>query len=148
MEREVDCQTDSADLSEEITISEKLNSILVAYAKNMILHNPAESSEDEHAIKKKIYEWSREYFQKLYDENGGDANNADDGGSQTESSATRTGGHSVKDQIKKEMERGDGILYDLVFSAGEEVLQLGARQPRKVIYILIVGQIQVDAMVQ
>ncbi|EUD68583.1 hypothetical protein C922_00982 [Plasmodium inui San Antonio 1] len=105
MEREVDCQTDSADLSEEITISEKLNAILVAYAKNMILHNPAESSEDEHVSKKNIYEWSREYFQKLYDENGGDANNADSCGSQTESSATRANGHSVKDQIKKEMER-------------------------------------------
>ncbi|CAG9477810.1 conserved Plasmodium protein, unknown function [Plasmodium vivax] len=105
MEREVDCQTDAADLSEEITISEKLNGILVAYAKNMILHNPAESSEDEHVIKKKIYEWSREYFQKLYDENGTAAKNADDGNLQAESSATRADGHSVKDQIKKEMER-------------------------------------------
>ncbi|CAA9989056.1 conserved Plasmodium protein, unknown function [Plasmodium knowlesi strain H] len=105
MEREVDCQTDSVDLSEEITISEKLNSILVAYTKNMILHNPAESSQDEHVIKKNIYEWSKEYFQKLYEEKGGDGNKADDGDSQTTSSATRIDGHSVKDQIKKEMER-------------------------------------------
>ncbi|ANQ09051.1 Uncharacterized protein PCOAH_00034140 [Plasmodium coatneyi] len=105
MEREVDCQTDSADLSEEITISEKLNSILVAYAKNMILHNPAQSSEDEHVIKKNIYEWSRKYFQKLYDENGGDENKPDDAASQIESSATRADVYSVKDQIKKEMER-------------------------------------------
>ncbi|KJP85762.1 hypothetical protein AK88_04578 [Plasmodium fragile] len=105
MEREVHCQTDWADLSEEITISEQLNGMLVAYAKNIILHNPAESAEDEHVIKKKIYAWSREYFQKLYNEHGGDANNADDGGQQTESSATRADGHSVKDQIQKEMER-------------------------------------------
>ncbi|GAW81761.1 hypothetical protein, conserved [Plasmodium gonderi] len=105
MEREVDCQTDSVDISEEIKISEKVNDILVSYAKNLILNNPSKSFENENIIKKRIYEWSREYFQKLYDENGKDNKILKDDRTELETSVSHVDCPTVKDQIKKEMER-------------------------------------------
>ncbi|KAI4837233.1 hypothetical protein MKS88_003703 [Plasmodium brasilianum] len=106
MEREIECQTEALNLSEEINISEKINDLLVAYAKSIILHNPAKNDENEYVIKKKIYEWSKEYFKKLYDENEGKNTNLDnDCDVKYDPSATSTESNAIKDQIKKEMTR-------------------------------------------
>ncbi|VWU50666.1 conserved protein, unknown function [Hepatocystis sp. ex Piliocolobus tephrosceles] len=69
MEKEAECQTEANFLLEGIKLSENLTDILVAYAKNVILHDPTKNYDDIHTKKKCIYEWSKEYFKKLYDEN-------------------------------------------------------------------------------
>ncbi|CRG93846.1 conserved Plasmodium protein, unknown function [Plasmodium gallinaceum] len=106
MEKEIECQTEVVDdISKGIKISEKLNSILILYAKNMILHNPVRGyeSENENIIKKRIYEWSKEYFRKLLDENEVNKNIKED--IKCDLISTHTDSNAIKDKIKKEIER-------------------------------------------
>ncbi|CRH00868.1 conserved Plasmodium protein, unknown function [Plasmodium relictum] len=104
MEREIECQTEAVDISKEVKISEKLNSILILYAKNMILHNPIKDYENENIIKKRIYKWSKEYFRKLLDENEVNKNVEDDD-IKCDLISAHTDSNVIKDKIKKEIER-------------------------------------------
>ncbi|SBS85205.1 conserved Plasmodium protein, unknown function [Plasmodium ovale] len=114
MEHEVDCQTEGTDPSNEIKISERINDILVGYAKSMILHNPVRecSGDNVNEIKKILYKWSKEYFKKLCD--GYEENNSSMGrnDAKVNSNDASTEICPIKDKVKKEMERVNFTIHD------------------------------------
>lgn len=104
MEREIECQTEPPDITEDIKITNEMSKVLTAYAKNVILFCHIDDNTEKEETKRSIYEWSKNYFKALL-ETKDESKRKEIGMANKETFEDIYENNTIKEKIKKEIEK-------------------------------------------